>query len=172
MNRKQEFTITIYTENAIGLINRIALLFFKMKINIDSINAGPTEVSDIQRFTIVVVDTDDTIRKLAYLLEKQVDVLKVYYYTNEELIWQEMALYKVPTKIMASKTKGIQILREYKISILVIRKDYTVFEVTGHRDEINELMEVLKPLGLEEFSISSRIGLSKNRHELHQFMGK
>ncbi len=172
MNRKQEFTMTIYTENAIGLINRIALLFFKMKINIDSINAGPTEVSDIQRFTIVVTDTDDNIRKLAYLLEKQVDVLKVYYYTNEELIWQEMALYKVPTKIMASKTKGIQILREYKISILVIRKDYTVFEVTGHRDEINELMEVLKPLGLEEFSISSRIALSKNRHGLHRIMGK
>ncbi|THF47912.1 acetolactate synthase small subunit [Flavobacterium supellecticarium] len=172
MNRKQEFTITIYTENANGLINRIALLFFKMKININSINAGPTEVSDIQRFTIVVVDTDDTIRKLAYLLEKQVDVLKVYYYTNEELIWQEMALYKVPTKIMVSRTQGIQILREYKISILVIRKDYTVFEVTGHRDEINELMEVLKPLGLEEFSISSRIAVAKNGYGLHRIMGK
>ncbi|MEO4005237.1 acetolactate synthase small subunit [Flavobacterium sp. CAU 1735] len=172
MDRKEEFTITIYTENDIGLINRIALLFFKMKINISSINAGPTEIFDVQRFTIVATDTEDNIRKLTYLLEKQVDVLKVYYHTNEELVWQEIALYKVPTKIMASQKKGIQILREYKITIIAIRKDYTIFEVTGHRDEINELMEILKPLGLEEFSRSSRIALSKNGHGLNRIIGE
>ncbi len=172
MDRKQEFTITIYTENDIGLINRIALLFFKMKINISSINAGPTEISDIQRFTIVVVDRAEIIRKLACLLEKQVDVLKVDFYTNAELIWQEMALYKVPTKIMTSPTKGIQILREYRINIIAIRKEYTVFEATGHRDEINRLIDVLKPLGLEEVTVSSRIALSKTGHGLHRIMGK
>jgi len=172
MDKKQEFTITIYTENDIGLINRIALLFFKMKINIGSIDAGPTEIADIQRFTIVTTDQVDNIRKLIGLLEKQTDVLKVYYHINEELVWQEMALYKVPTKIMTSQEKGMQILRAYRITIIATRKDYTVFEATGHREEINELMKALQPLGLEEFSGSSRIALSKKRYGLDRIMGK
>ena len=31
---KQEFTITVYTENQIGLLNRIAIIFSRRKINI------------------------------------------------------------------------------------------------------------------------------------------
>jgi acetolactate synthase small subunit len=32
---KQEFTITIYTENQVGLLNRIAIIFSRRKINIE-----------------------------------------------------------------------------------------------------------------------------------------
>ncbi|HHM21575.1 MAG TPA: acetolactate synthase small subunit, partial [Bacteroidetes bacterium] len=34
---KKEFTITAYTENQVGLLNRIAILFSKRKVNIDSL---------------------------------------------------------------------------------------------------------------------------------------
>ena len=36
LNGKQEFTITVYTENQIGLLNRIAIIFSRRKINIES----------------------------------------------------------------------------------------------------------------------------------------
>ena len=41
---KQEFTITVYTENQIGLLNRIAIIFSRRKINIESLNTSPSEV--------------------------------------------------------------------------------------------------------------------------------
>ena len=98
---KQEFTITVYTENQVGLLNRIAIIFTRRKINIDSLNTSPTEVESVHRFTIVINETEDVVRKLCRQIEKQVEVLKAYYNTNDELIWQEMALYKVPTDVIA-----------------------------------------------------------------------
>ncbi|OYY03464.1 MAG: acetolactate synthase small subunit, partial [Sphingobacteriia bacterium 35-40-5] len=41
---KQEFTITVYTENQIGLLNRIAIIFTRRKINIHSLNTSPSEI--------------------------------------------------------------------------------------------------------------------------------
>ncbi len=38
---KEEYTITVYTENQIGMINRIAILFSRRKINIESLNTSP-----------------------------------------------------------------------------------------------------------------------------------
>src|ERR1700760_339927 len=100
---KQEFNITVYTENQVGLLNRIAIIFTRRKINIDSLNTSPTESENVHRFTIVINETEDVVRKLCRQIEKQVEVLKAYYNTNEELIWQEMALYKVPTEVIAEK---------------------------------------------------------------------
>src|SRR6201995_5465180 len=127
---KQEYTITVYTENQIGLINRIAIMFSRRKINIESLNTSPSEVPGIHRFTIVINETEEVVRKLCRQLEKQVEILKAYFNTNDEIIWQEMALYKVPTDEIAEKVKVERLLRQFGARAVVIRKDYTVFEST------------------------------------------
>jgi acetolactate synthase-1/3 small subunit len=167
-SNKQEYTITVYTENQIGLINRIAILFSRRKINIESLNTSPTEVEGIHRFTIVINETEEVVRKLCRQLEKQVEILKAYYNTNEEIIWQEMALYKVSTDEIAEKVKVERLLREYGARAVVIRKDYTVFETTGQREETDRLISVLEPLGLIEFVRSARIAIIKDSNGFHE----
>ena len=102
---KQEYTITVYTENQVGLLNRIAIIFSRRKINVDSLNTSPTEVDGVHRFTIVIEESEEVVIKLCRQIEKQVEVLKAYYNTNEEIIWQELALYKVPTDVIAEGVK-------------------------------------------------------------------
>src|SRR3982750_3168457 len=102
---KEEYTISVYTENQIGLLNRIAIIFSRRKINVESLNTSPTEVESVHRFTIVINETEDIVRKLCRQIEKQVDVLKAFYNTEDEIVWQEMALYKVPTDEIAEKVK-------------------------------------------------------------------
>jgi len=165
---KQEYTITVYTENQIGLINRIAILFSRRKINIESLNTSPSEVEGIHRFTIVINETEEVVRKLCRQLEKQVEILKAYYNTNEEIIWQELALYKVSTDEIAEKVKVERLLREYGARAVVIRKDYTVFETTGQREETDRLVEVLAPLGLIEFVRSARVAIIKDSKGFHE----
>ncbi len=159
---KQEFNITVYTENQIGLLNRIAIIFTRRKINIDSLNTSPSEIESIHRFNIVVNETEDVVRKLARQIEKQVEVLKVYFNTNEDVIWQELALYKVPTDIIAEKASVERLLRENGARAVVIRKDYTVFETTGHREETDALIKILQPFGLIEFVRSARVAIIKH----------
>ncbi len=164
---KQEYTITVYTENQIGLLNRIAIIFSKRKINIESLNTSPSEVESVHRFTIVINETEEVVRKLCRQIEKQVEVLKAYYNTNDEIIWQELAMYKVPTEIIAEQVKVERLLSQHGAKAVVIRKDYTVFEVAGQREETDNFIKVLEPFGLIEFVRSARIAIIKNSDGFH-----
>jgi acetolactate synthase-1/3 small subunit len=164
---KQEYTITVYTENQIGLLNRIAIIFTRRKINIESINSSPSEVDSVHRFTIVINETEDVVRKIARQIEKQVEVLKVYYNTNDEIVWQELALYKVPTEVIAEQVPVERLLSQHGAKAVVIRKDYTVFEVAGHREETDNLIKVLEPYGLIEFVRSARVAIIKDSEGFH-----
>lgn len=164
---KQEFTVTVYTEDQIGLLNRIAIIFSRRKINVQSLNTSPSEVHGIHRFNIVIDETEDVVKKLVRQIEKQVDVLKAYYNTNEEIIWQEMALYKVPTEAISEKVKVERLLRQFGARAVAIRKDYIVFETTGHREETNNLVKFLEPYGLIEFVRSARVAIIKESKGFH-----
>ena len=165
---KQEFTITIYTENQVGLLNRIAIILTRRKINIESLNTSPSEYPDIFRFTIVIEETEEVVRKVVAQFEKQVEVLKAYYHTNDQIVWREMAMYKVPTKEVAEKVVVERLLSAYGARAVAIRADYIVFEVTGHREETSKLLEVLEPYGLIEFVRSARIAIIKGSHDFHE----
>ena len=165
---KQEFTITVYTENQVGLLNRIAIIFSRRKMNVESLNSSPSEVEGIHRFTIVIHETEEIVSKLVRQIEKQVEVLKAYYNTPDEIVWQELALYKVSTDEIAEKVKVERLLREYGARAVAIRKDYTVFETTGHREETDKLVEVLEPYGLIEFVRSARVAIIKSSRGFHE----
>ncbi len=159
---KEEYTITVYTENQVGLLNRIAIIFSRRKINIESLNTSPSEIEGIHRFTILINETEEVVRKLCRQIEKQVEVLKAYFNTPDEIVWQELALYKVSTDEIAEKAKVERLLRECGARAIAIRKDYTVFETTGHREETDKLLTVLGQYGLIEFVRSARIAIIKN----------
>ncbi len=164
---KQEYTITVYSEDQIGILNRISIIFSRRKINIQSLNTSPSEVPGIHRFNIVIEETEDIVKKLVRQIEKQVDVLKAYFNTNDEIIWQEMSLYKVPTDLIMEKAKVERLLRQFGARVVAIRKDYTVFETTGHREETDKLITALEPYGLIEFVRSARVAIIKESEGFH-----
>lgn len=165
---KQEYTLTIYTENKVGIIGRIVILFSRKKINIDSISGSPSEVSGIFRFTIVINESEEVARKVCRQLEKQVDILKAYFNTNSEIVWQEQALFKVATSKVTEEADVERLARIYGARAVVIRNDYTVFETSGHSEEIDKLTEALGNFGLIEFVRSGRIAIIKNSEGFHK----
>ena len=116
----------------------------------------------------MINEFEDTVKKLVRQIEKQVEVLKAYYNTNEEIVWQELALYKVSTDEIAEKVKVERLLREYGARAVVIRKDYTIFETSGHREETEKLVEFLEPYGLIEFVRSARVAIIKDSKGFHE----
>ena len=131
-------------------------------------NTSPSEIEGIHRFTIVIDETEEVVRKVCRQIEKQVEVLKAYFNTNDEVVWQEMALYKVSTDEIVEKVKVERLLRECGARAIAIRKDFTVFETTGHREETNKLIKALEPFGLIEFVRSARIAIIKESHGFHE----
>lgn len=165
---KQEFTLTIYTENKVGIMGRIAIQFSRKKINIESISGSLSEVNGIFRFTIVINESEEVVRKVCRQLEKQVDILKAYFNKDEEIVWQEQAMFKVETSKVAEEVSVERLLRQYGARVVVIRNDYTVFETSGHSEEIDRLTEALAGYGLIEFVRSGRIAIIKNSEGFHK----
>ena len=131
-------------------------------------NTSPSEIAGIHRFTILIDETEEVVRKVCRQIEKQVEVLKVYFNTEEDIVWQEMALYKVSTEQIAEKAKVERLLREFGARVVAITKEFTIFETTGHREETENLVKVLEPYGLTEFVRSARIAIMKKSRGFHE----
>ena len=83
------YTISIYSENNVGLLNRISAIFLKRHINIESFSTSLSEIKNVFRFIIVVNANEEKVKKIVSQIEKQVDVIKAFYHTDEETIFQE-----------------------------------------------------------------------------------
>ncbi|MGB1171841.1 MAG: acetolactate synthase small subunit, partial [Flavobacteriaceae bacterium] len=87
MTENTRYTISIYSENNVGLLNRVSAIFLKRHINIDSFSTSQSEIPDVFRFVIVVEVSEDKVKKLVQQIEKQIDVIKAFYHTDEETIY-------------------------------------------------------------------------------------
>jgi acetolactate synthase-1/3 small subunit len=162
-----EYTITIFSENHIGLLNRITIIFTRRHINIESLTVSESAIKGIHKFTIVVNSTEDTVSKVVKQIEKQVEVLKAYFHTADEVIFQEIALYKVPTSTLLENNKLEKTIRAHNARILEITPDYTVVEKMGYKEETQELFnEFWKNGGVLQFTRSGRIAVTKAKQEL------
>ncbi|PWE01034.1 acetolactate synthase small subunit [Marinilabilia rubra] len=163
---KEEFTLSVYSENHVGLLNQITTVFTRRHINIESLTTSESAISGIHKFTIVVYATANHIEKLAKQIEKRIDVLKVFVFRADEIIHQEVALYKVSTGSLLGGNEIEKLVRQYGARILEITPEFTVIEKTGHKSETQELFEKLDPYGVSQFVRSGRIAITKNKKEL------
>ena len=162
----KEFTINVFSENHIGLLNRLTIIFTRRKVNIESLTVSESHIRGIHCFTIVINCTETLVKKIVQQIEKLVDVLKAFYYTIDQIIYQEIALYKVPTEALTSTNEIEKLVRAYTARILVVTPEYTVIEKTGHKSETQELLKKLKPFNLLEFIRSGRVAITKPMKEL------
>ncbi len=160
---KQEFTITVYTENHVGLVHRISIIFTKRKVNIESITASDSEKEGIHRYTIAITETEELVSKIVKQIEKQVEVLKAMYYKNQEVVQQELALYKIPTDSLTNGIEIERIVRQHNARFLTIEQNFVVIEKSGFRRETKALFDELKPYGINEFVRTGRVAVSREK---------
>lgn len=162
--------MTIFSENRIGLLHSITVIFTRRKINIDSLNTSESEVKGVYRYTVVVTSTRDTVQKLVKQIEKLVEVLGAFFYEEDEIIYQEIALYKVPTESFHNGNVVESLIRRHDARVIRIEKDFCIIEKTGHKDETQALLEELRPYGLMEFVRSGRIAVTKPLNHLNDYL--
>jgi acetolactate synthase-1/3 small subunit len=167
---EKEFTLSIFTENKIGLLHRLTTIFTRRKINLDSINASESEVKGVYRYTIVIHVTEDEVSKVVKQIEKQIGVLKAFYHEKEDIVHQEIALYKVPTQAFANGTNVEMLIRKHNAHILNVEPEYIVIEKAGHKDETQQLFKELEPLGVLQFVRSGRVAITKPMKKLTAYL--
>ncbi len=169
-NMNKEYTITVFTEHQTGLLSRVVSIFTRRHINVESLTTSQSSIPGIHRFTIVVNTSEPMVKKLVAQLDKQVDILKAFYYEREEIVYQEMALYKVPRHIFSGSNRVEQLIRRFNARILEIEEEYIVIEKTGHESEITALLEELKQFSIYEFVRSGRVAIVKPMERLNKYL--
>ena len=106
------YTISVYSENSVGLLNRISGIFLKRHINIESLNVSKSEIENVSKFTIVVFTTEDWVRNIVGQVEKQIEVIKAFYHTDDETIYQESALFKIASDLLFDERQIQNIIKE------------------------------------------------------------
>ena len=167
----KEYTLSVLTENKAGLLNHLTIIFNRRKINIDSLNVSTTEVKGVSRFTIVVQSNKEKIIKILNQINKLIDVLGAFLYEEDETYYQEIALYKLSTKIFLKGDNVEKIVRKNGAKILIIEEDHTIIQKTGTKLETQKLYNELEKFGsILEFVRSGRVAVSKSKRKTKNFI--
>ena len=170
MKKKQTYTISIYSEDNIGLLNRISAIFLKRHINIESFSTSLSEIEGVFRFIIVVNIPSDQIKKIVLQIEKQVDVIKAFFHTDSETIYQESALYKVKSSSLFKERHIQNVIKKSHANIVTVSPEYFVIEKTGFRHETEDLRIKLVEYGLLQFVRSGRISVTKSKMGISEIL--
>lgn len=161
----QLYTITVFTENQVGLLNQISIIFTRRCLNIESMTVSACSIHGVHKFTITCRSNRAMMEHVVKQIERRIDVLRAFLHTDDELVYQEVALYKVPTDRLLKEGHLEGIIRRNGARVLEITDEYTIFEKTGHKAETERLFEELKEFGIRQFVRSGRVAVTKNKTE-------
>ncbi|KRO87878.1 MAG: acetohydroxyacid synthase small subunit [Cryomorphaceae bacterium BACL29 MAG-121220-bin8] len=165
------YTISVYTENNLGLLNRISAIFLKRHISIESFTTSESEIENIFRFIIVVSITKSRVERVVKQIEKQIEVIAAFYHSNEETIFLETALYKIKSQSLFNEKPLQKIIKNSQANIITVSPEYFVIEKTGWRKDTEKLYYDLEPYGLLQFVRSGRISVSKEPMNISNILG-
>ena len=165
-----KYTVSIYTENSVGLLNRISAIFQRRHINIESFNSSMTEIEDVQRWTILVITSETLIKKIVGQINRQVEVIQSYYHTDEETIYQESCLFKIKSSLLFDDRQIQNIIKESNAIIVTVNPEFFVIEKSGRTHELDELYEKLNKYGILQYVRSGRIAVSKEKMGISEIL--
>ena len=160
------YTVIIFSENTVGLLNQITIIFTRRQLNIETLSVSPSAIPGIHKFTITTYADEVMIEKVVKQIDKRVDILKSYYNTDEDLVYQEIALYKLATDKFIRMGGVEDLIRKYNARILEINEDCVVVEMNGHYAETQTLFRELSDrIGVLQFIRSGRVAITRSRVE-------
>ncbi|WNH08224.1 acetolactate synthase small subunit [Thalassobellus suaedae] len=164
------FTISIYTENNIGLLNRISAIFQRRHINIESLTTSQSEIDGVNRFVIVVNISESQAKKIVGQFQKQIEVIRAFYHTDEETIYTESCMFKIKSSLLFEEPQIQNIIKESNTRIVTVNKEFFVLEKSGRRNEIESLRRDLNVFGIMQFVRAGRIAVTKDEMKVTEML--
>lgn len=154
--------LALLCDNKPGVLTHVAGLISRRAINIECINAGYTEESDVTRINIVVSvenrwELDQAVNQLA----KLIDVIKVVNLDDAPFVSYELAMIKIRSLTPESREELTNIANLFKAKIVDVQRNSLTMRITGREDRIEALLEMLKDYEIIEIARTGQISLSR-----------
>ena len=166
MSEKTLYTIIVHSENIAGLLNQVTAVFTRRQINIESLNVSASSIKGVHKYTITAWTDKDTIEKVVKQIEKKIDVIQAHYFTEDEIYFHEIALYKVSTPEFQETPEASKVIRKYNARIVEVNPVFSIVEKNGMSEEITSLYGELKALNcVLQFVRSGRVAITTSCFE-------
>ncbi len=153
-------TVTALVEDRPGVLARIAGLCRRRGLNIASLAVGRSETAGLSRMTFVLEGPALVVQHMALQFDRLVNVVQAKDITERNHIWRELALIKVATK-HDTRVELLELARVYRAHIIDIGVGSVTMEITGGRDKINSLIELLRPYEVIEVMRTGRVAVER-----------
>lgn len=162
-------TLSVFTENHVGLLARVTTAFTRRTVNIESLTVAASEMPGVHRFTIVVAAPRPRVEQIARQLDKQIDVIKAFVHDDEQVVQRELLLVKVEAS--ARRVPGFDaVIRARDARVLEANATYLIVEKVGTSDDAAALVTALQPYGVLEVSRSGRVAITRPMRRLVDFL--
>ena len=155
-NNIEQRTISALVQDKPGVLARIAGLFRRRGFNIASLTVVRSEQKGLSRLTFVVEWPQEVVFKVSAQLDKLIDIVEVQDITESNIVWRELALIKVNADSV-SRSKVLEIANIFRVNIVDIGVESLTMEISGGKQKINSLIELLKQFGIKEILRTGRI---------------
>lgn len=163
---KTLYTLIVHSENIAGLLNQVTAVFTRRQLNIESLNVSASSIEGVHKYTITTWATKDVIEKVAKQIEKKIDVLQAHYFTDNEIYFHEIALYKLSTPEFQETPLASKIIRRYNARVVEVNPVFCIVEKNGMSEEITSLYNELSALKcVLQFVRSGRVAITTSCFE-------
>jgi len=153
-------TISVLLQNKPGVLSRVTGLFSGRGFNIESLSVAETLDAGVSCLTLVTRGPDEIIEQITKQLHKLIDVIKVVDVGESEFVEREMALIRVKAE-SHTRAEVLRIIDIFRGKVVdVSPKSYAV-EITGPRSKIKAVIDILKPIGIQEIVRTGTIAMAR-----------
>ena len=156
-------------ENKSGVLARIAGLFSGRGFNIDSLTVAETMDPTVSRMTIVTRGDEKILEQITKQLNRLIDVIKVIDYTGsgEKYVDREMVLIKVNAD-PENRAEVLRICDIFRGNVVDVSPKMYTIEITGDEGKINAIIDLLKPIGIQEIVRTGRVAIARGAKTLKE----
>ena len=166
MEEKKFYTILVYSENIVDILNQITAVFTRRQVNIESLNVSASSIPGVHKYTITAWSDEDQIVKITRQIDMKIDVVKANYFTDEQLFIRESGLYKLTTQRVLENPEISRTIRRFDAHIIEVNPTYTIVMKYGVTEEIIELFRALDAFGcVLQYTRSGRIAVTRGMQE-------
>lgn len=163
---KKLYTLLVYSENIAGILNQITAVFTRRQVNIESLNVSASSIKDIHKYTITAWSDEEQIIKIVKQIDKKIDVVRVSYYTDEQLFIHEVALFKISTPILLENPEVSRCIRKHDARMMEVNPTYSTVLIAGLTEDIADLFSKLDSFGcILQYTRSGRIAVTRSFEE-------
>ncbi len=161
-----QHTISVLVVNHFGVLSRIAGLFSGRGFNIESLNVAETNEPGISRMTIVTRGDDKKIEQITKQLNKLIDIIKVVDLTEEKFVDRELILIKMNAEPRV-REEILRVVEIFRAKVVDVSASTYTIEITGDEGKISGMLDLLKPLGIQEVVRSGKIAISRGQKAIN-----